>query len=389
MPWGLIDSLYICGSSANEKEWIWKVFRKLKENGALKEIKFTVVNKTETRYALSKEGVAAFLGALKTDSPLKVLLEDDRLSIREDKKSEEVFRWARNADIQSFLYHARVDNIFTAFNNRGQNPFVFGFVKQFSLKSPTLAECTINAMQEHIISQNEREIIVPLCSQKLYLPNKCNPYARLVDDNGTAIRSSNNSTGVLLDFEHRDAYMLFKSPARKKIVWRPTAYNSFARKMSTHLKSWRFENVDKEGAIKAAIILCETNGELLEKVKLFEKFDEPFDRIYPVIMKRDGLTQIIEMLTAGESAFQKKKQDEIIRKLPGAVTFHSAAGWVLRYKGKLLLVGTVLDLRQLYDIYDQLTRGKPPYVACYASQTHIYHDILGLPAEYILTICEG
>lgn len=370
------------------------------------------------RDVLTMAGFRKFVQELPQSDPLKSIENKERkISIRNGRSDEKLIRICRQSDAQNFFHSVGVESPYTFIKNFNANPFVFGF-PECSSKTPdqTLTEAVMESLIEYV--KDRRDTEYPLsepnqyCPAALFLPNSYNPKSKVYIDNtakekkgeantpeGKQGRSHNNSVGILFDFANQYAYVVFKQFGRKTQPWKGKAYQSWLVRCSGVIKTLGIKNSDPlTGLLNDAIILCETNGELMEIAKQSDKMRSPFKHIVPIVMNQKGADTIGTILAYGLDGYDYELSSEINEKIkeiewytpPKREGEKQTPPRRMRYNGTPAIAGTMINFRWLGDMKEHMKKRHKvvPYVVCYESQKKVYTEIAGLPDDHILIMEE-
>lgn len=352
------------------------------------------------RSFLTEDGIEWIFTDILPDEPIIAVPENYTmaLKVKQRKSIQRIDRMIRMSDTQLFLSCLGVDNSFAAIQH-GVNPFVFGFTKKGDNVFSDLA-----AYLEEWMSQYVRRKNLPLAGKDtvekcpcLFLSNYENPYAEIVTQKTTekenepdekTIRGFNNSLGILFDFVHMEAYVIFKSSDRSKLVWRSKGYASFLDRCSKKVRDMGFTNIDTFGNIQDAIIFYETPGELRSKATVYPALaSSPFRRIHPLMIRQCESNILDTILTEGLNGYYEIIAEEILEAYPDVQIINSSNKLLrMKYNGLVLYDGLTMNLASFQLLSQKIANNEKFYLACYTKQIDIYHDLLEIPMEYILEI---
>lgn len=409
LPWGIINPFLLL----NEVDWISKRQREsyatLKKKGMLKE---EIVNPNETirmrykRATLTNKGVDAFIASRSVEAPLFYFDGSKEWSIRGKNNTDHFQRWIRYADAQMFFASAGVTTIYEAVSQYHIDPFVFGNIEiDMTQERTTLTDIINDAMLMQIKKGGYPSLLdcYDTCGiGALFIPNYYikfetqDPLSSFENKQKKkdAWKNTNNSIGILLDFNHHTAYLVFKfQPKTNKWNWASKKYRSICSTYVKTLRSLGMKNFNMTGMLTDAIILCETSAELEKKAKLSnqKRMNEPFQRVYLILMKQKGIERMCDILGFGGKKYFEETLREVRSYIRDTSIRRDPVSKDIEFfrtkEGHPIYIGTELNAKDISEALGAEESGREYVFVCYRDQVPFYKEI-GIDENCIFVLPE-
>ena len=373
LPTGIIDSKSLFGATEQETRRLRTAFSNLHNYGYLTD--HIVAHDTETgrdftRSYLTQAGAIALCDALPADHPLQVL-RNHPVNIRSGRNESHLSRMVRYADVSCFLACAGAETALTCPLNLGYNPFFVG-VPNLRSESPNLED----------ILKDEAYF------QGFLLPELTDSSSGVVyfqSDYVRIARKYNNSIGLLIDFAHKDGYIVLKSLFRKPLRWCGNTYTSCLEVYFIRFfKDWKIQNTDYRGNLRDAILVVDTKAELIAYLDRANKYEKPFSHIFVFLRRAEGFESLRHLLADG--LVKTLDAHLAIAKQVYGVTgsIHQDGVAVIDYHGAHCRLGTIIDIKGVATCKKSHINHKDDYIICFADQVEYYSRVI--KSKYLLAI---
>lgn len=336
IPWGVFNQTFFGFDGMASKKLYCLLIRDMREKGMLVDRCFEAKKNgkqvSTDRIVLTKKALEILAGSQDGTIIADAITEIEntweeqgkKVSLRNGIKTDDFLRIIRYADAQAFFTEIGVDTPYTMLVNKEIDPFVFGptfLTEQRNSKYGTVHALFHNAMAMTVENRMKMEKPLPRPVRNsecvLYLPTTMCPGSRtFAKEKGKAL-SFNNSIGLLLDFKHMEVYVVFKFIDRKTLIWNANGISHWLSTVNRALKAMGFR-LNQFDEVENALFLCETNGEIQNRLEQFEKLSKPFHHLFPILMKQGGAKQLADMLNVGVDAYITQKARDACEAIPNA-----------------------------------------------------------------------
>lgn len=304
-----------------------------------------------------------------------VIKQDGQLRLVDKKR--DLPRLIRVADTVSFLAGAGVYTAHTAIWQLGVNPYLFGLPRP---KGKAYHKCIVRKDVSYIRYMERRGTPLPSVTGTdclLFLELAAIPVGRISVDTGEdELKCYNDILGVLINTGTRDVFAILKTYDRERIKqWHGQAYSSFGSRIRDRLRQLGY--VDwANGTIYAAILLCESNADLVQKVACAKNMREPYKCIYPITMSPQGLRDMLQIINTDRTVRGKIGEQEAFDCCED-LTRDAYYRNVIRYQNRWAYIGVHVNCCELcrlhYKIREEI---KYPYIIGYEDQVQMYQEFL-------------
>lgn len=384
LPAGIVDRQKLQSEDSRGVRARKRAIKGLEDQGYLRKIAMRVKDmsyRDESRFVITRSGIDALIQAVDEKNPLKGLMEYTHVSARNELNAKDFLRQIRIADASGFFAGVGVMTSYSAVVHHGVDPFLFGLPEITKDKrDPQLLSDAIRSLLIRYI-QSRRSMGHPLrmasteIYNALFLSAADIPAVMISDKSGQKIRATNNSVGLLLDFDNRNVYLVFRELNRTSWPWNETAYKRYIPRLANALKGMGIKNIDEYGNMQDALILCDTPTEMCIKAKQIDKVGKLFKRILCFLTDQEGAGEICSLLNMGCDDYLTTTVDPRILKAAGFVSKPKSekpdwCQWKL--DGRHVYMGTTIDYGSMLRVKESLEIGYDPYILCREWQKKIY-----------------
>jgi len=374
LPTGIIDSKCLFGPTPQETRRLRTAFAALLTADYLSE-HIVAHDKTAgrdfRRSYITQAGVDALCTTLPSTHPLQKY-HDLPVNIRSGRNESHLSRMVRYADVSCFLACAGAETALTCPLTLGCNPFFVG-APPLLHDSPNLED----QLKKELV--NHCQALPALSSSSTGAVYFQSDYVRIAN-------KYNNNTGLLIDFGHKDVYMVFKSLFRTPLRWYGETYRTcLALYHRYYFDRWGIRNTIN-GNLRDAILIVDTKSELLAYLDQASKYRSPFAHLFVFLRRAEGFEDLRYLLEHGlvttlENHLEIAKREHGVT---GKIDQNGAT--IIRYNGNRCLLGTLLDVAAAGNwkkIYEQ-SKDDAAYYLCFEDQVEYYARAVNL--KYLLPI---
>ncbi len=364
VPHGYMNTIFMRTLTAREDLRVYRAMQELEKEGLITKTVVDTENGDQTRVRLTEAGMRYLFSTAGINDPLSLITEPENTAYRIGTNTEQSRREVSLSDVQTFLMSAGAESVYTLLIRAGQNPLILGSpeVADGIEKQRNFSVKTKRALVE-FVEQNKDTLLDPSieANKALFLPRTYNPEVYKCTNTKTKRRSPDNHKGLLLDFVHKDAYVVLKFP-RRSLPWRGTAYSALAWRIKFPMKRFGFNIEDQNGYIPYAILLCDSDWELWKKAAYCQKMKSPFLNVLPIVTKDVGLLQLYDMLRLGFDGYMDSKMKEAMEANSDITKATQRTLMApLQYRGKRMCLGTVLNFKLMSSLMYNVKEGATGY----------------------------
>lgn len=332
LPTGIIDGKSLFGVTPQATRKLRAVFAVLHGRGYLSE--HIVAHDTQSgrdfrRSYITQSGFEALCCSLPPGNPLREL-RGLKVNIRTGRNDDHLSRMVRYSDVSCFLACAGVDTAVTCTWNLNRNPFFVSHPRCL-LDSPNLEDIVKRTLFDHgstlpSFSKNDTGAVY------------------LQSDYVDTSRKYNNNLGLLIDFKHKDVYMVFKSLFRVPLRWYAHAYLScLGVSHSSRFKNLNMRNLSSN-LPKCALLIVDTKAKRLSYIDSIATYKKPFSHLYVFLRRAEGFQELYQLLNNGLTKTLEAHL-AIASRVYGVTGHVDASGYTdIQYQGKKCFLGTLMDL---------------------------------------------